>query len=222
MAAWKKRGAIVMRNGEAFPLVDCIILAVKPSDFSALEINISPSTFVISVMAGVSIATIRKKLSVRSVARVMMNIAAEHGGGLAVWHAPKVSTIERGIIRAICVEAGRAQEVAREADVDRATVILGSGPAFLLRAFADLTVAASSLSISRKDAVRMTLSAFAVAQLLSTKESDPERLIARIASKGGTTEAGLRVFDGAKTRATWSNAVRAAYTRAAALRKSAQ
>jgi len=223
VAAWKSRGAIVVRNGQQFPATDIIILAIKPNDFSTVGIRVVPSTLVISVMAGVSIATIREKLGAHNVVRTMMNIAADHGTGLAVWYAPSSVEAEgRRIARAICAAAGEAQEVTREVDIDRATVILGSGPAFLLRALSNFSAAAHGLMISRKDAARMTQSALAAAQLLAMKESDIDMLVARIASKGGTTEAGLQVFDDAKMSAIWNKAIRAAYGRARALQKNIQ
>ncbi len=222
VAAWKRRGAIVMLNDEVFPPVDIMLLAVKPKDFSTVEITVSMSTLVISVMAGVSVATMRKKLRVRKIVRMMTNIAAEHGAGLAVWHGPSIDAAGRRLVRAICQAAGQAREVMREADIDRATVILGSGPAFLLRTLNDLTEAACRIGLSTQNAAQMAHSAFAAAEMLSTKESNTKRLIERIASKGGTTEAGLMVFKKAKTSAVWDAAVRIAYARTEALRKNAQ
>jgi len=222
VAAWRRRGAVVIRDGRNFPPTGIILLAVKPSDFSTVEMKIPPSTLIISVMAGVSIVSIRKRFGVRKVVRIMMNIAAEHGAGLAVWYAPSIDAAGRRIVRAICQTAGQAREIMREADIDRATVILGSGPAFLLRVLSDLTEAACCIGLSSQNASQMARSAFAAAQMLATKESNSKRLIDRIASKGGTTEAGLIMFSNAKTGALWDKAVRAAYARAEALRKSAQ
>ncbi len=222
VSAWKKRGAIVIRKGEEFPPTDFMLLAVKPSDFSKVQMKVQSSTCIISVMAGVSIATMSKKFGGCTVVRLMMNISAEHGAGLAVWYAPSVDPGVRRVVRAIGEGAGKERELTRETDIDRATVILGSGPAFILRALNDLSEAASRIGLSHKDAIEMAHSALAAAQILSVKESNTKRLIERIASKGGTTEAGLLTFDAAKTSPVWAKAVRMAYARAEALRKNAQ
>ncbi len=214
-----RAGALVTNKSEVLHEADIIILAVKPKDFVASDFVAKPSALVISVMAGVSITAIRKKLGVSQVARIMTNTAAEFGKGYAVWTAPKCTQAELAFVRALCISCGKERKVEDEADIDRATIILGSGPAFLLRAFEDFTAAARSLGISEDEAKNMSESVLEALYALSTRERDTKALISRIASKGGTTEAGLNVFAEASTPRIWRKAFRTAYSRARALRK---
>lgn len=218
---WKKRSVTIVDDGDLSD-ADVVLISVKPKDFRGAKITTAQSALIISVMAGVSAATISKKLGAQRVARIMMNISAKDGGSLAVWHAPRMSAAHRRIVRTLCAASGAAQEVVREAGIDKATVILGSGPAFLIHALQCLASAARGIGVPRKDALRMASSAFAAASQLLVDESNTYALITRIASKGGTTEAGLNVLNKAKANDIWHSAIRSAYARADVLRKSTE
>lgn len=216
-APWKKRTELVY-DGD-LSACGIVLLAVKPKDFQNATIVVASSALVMSVMAGVPIASIRTKLGVRDVARVMMNIAAEHGRSLAVWHAPQMSAARKKAVRALCTAAESEREVKSEDAIDQATIILGSGPAFLLKHVQYFTDAAQSIGIAKGDALDMARSALAAAHFLLANEPSSEVLITRIASRGGTTEAGLNTFEMEHQDGTWESAVKNAYRRAKELQK---
>lgn len=217
-----RKGASVGNDSSRIAAVDVIFLAVKPKDFLTADIHVRASTLVISVMAGISIQTIRKKLGADKVIRIMTNTAAEFGKGYTVWTAQssKLTSADRKMVQALCVATGKGREVAKEADIDRATVILGSGPAFILDAISSFIDGARALKLSQKEAEDMVIGALEGAQMLLTQDRDMLRIIQRITSKGGTTEAGLLVFKNAETNKIWRRALRSSLERAHLLRKS--
>lgn len=219
---WQKHAVEVVYDGDV-TAADVVLLAVKPRDFREAEVAVSPSALVVSVMAGVSVASIRKKLGAPSVARIMMNIAAEHGHSLAVWYAPCLDNDNRERVRAICIASGEALEVASEDAIDQSTVVLGSGPAFMLHTLELMTDAARDIGVPRDSAIKMARAAFGAAHLIISKGPSIgiKELITRIASKGGTTEAGLCVLETTDQRAVWVEASHAAYRRAKELQVTA-
>lgn len=220
-APWKKRTVETVHDGD-LTAADIVLLAVKPKDFREAEIAVAPSALIVSIMAGISVASIRNKLGVQCVARIMMNIAAEHGHSLAVWYAPRIDKATKRRVYALCAASGEALEVAKEDVINQATVVLGSGPAFLLEALQHLADAAREIGIPRENATKMARAAFDAAHVVVSKEPSMgiRTIIAKIASKGGTTEAGLHALKMADQRAAWIEASRAAYRRAKELQKS--
>lgn len=80
---------------------------------------------------------------------------------------------------------------------DAVTALAGSGPAFLYRFIDALAAAGEALGIAPAQAARMAL-ATAEGAALTAAASDlaPAALADRVASKGGSTRAGLDVLDG--------------------------
>jgi pyrroline-5-carboxylate reductase len=73
----------------------------------------------------------------------------------------------------------------------------GAGPAFLFRYLDALAAAGASLGLPADQAARIaTAMVEGAAALAASSPEPPSELARRVASPGGTTEAGLKVLDG--------------------------
>src|ERR1700756_5496129 len=115
--------------------VDMLVVAVKPQSFreagAALKAFTGPSTLVVSIMAGTTLASLEAVCG-GSVVRAMPNTPAAIGRGITVAvAAKKVSAAQRAIADALLRATGSVEWVAGESLMDAVTAVSGSGPAYV-------------------------------------------------------------------------------------------
>jgi len=185
---------------------DAIVLAIPPQvfvDFAATARSRIPKNApIISVMAGIRIATISDALGGNQVVRTIPNIPAEIGRGLTVFYAPSSVTPEtlkrtHKILSAI----GTSMRVGNEEMVDPATAICGGGPAFVSY-FADaFCTFAEAQGFSQDEAIRLTTEVFrGTAELIATSRRSPRALCREVMTPGGTTERGIAAFEAGRLK----------------------
>lgn len=207
-------------NIEAAHKADILILAVKPQHareaLSALRAGVRKGQLVISIMAGVPIAMIQKKLGINSIVRSMPNTPAQIGCGVVVWHAAaRVSKEQKQEARAIFAALGYEQEVENEDIIDKATAVSGSGPAYVFYFASCLIDAARALGFSETTARQLVAHTLAgSSQLLLQSKDAPSVLQQRVTSKGGTTEAAFKTIIPHHIEKIWKIACKNAYKRA--------
>lgn len=196
---------------------EIIILAVKPQDLSALaeevKEKIGEHAIIVSIAAGVTIEKIKKLFGREKIVRVMPNIGLSVGEGISAWKSFGLSSPDLEKAQALLNDLSENFEVVGEGDIDAVTAISGSGPAYFFLFAQALEKSARALGLNEKQArvlVEKTLSASASLQ----KGKSYEELISAIASKGGTTEAALRVFNERQLSQIVEDASKAAYNRA--------
>lgn len=200
-----------------------VILAVKPQDaqevLKAIRPIVTPRTLIISIMAGVSTRLIRDVTKTRAVVRVMPNLPFSVGSGFSVWfRLQSVKENHRSFVRSLLTLGGREMEVGREALLDVATAVSGSGPAYVFTFVDDLISAAMRLGLRRSVAETMVIETVRGGlALLETSRERPDVLRRRVTSKGGTTELAIRVLNHARVRDIWISAIQAAWQRAKTL-----
>ncbi len=192
-----------------------ILLAVKPQQFpeaiSDIAGQITSRHLVISIAAGIQLGWLQKKLPKAAVIRVMPNLPATVGCGFSAIAAGKRATRHHRQIA--CELFGAVGEIIElpEHLFDAITAVSGSGPAYVFWLVQAWEKAAVSLglspSIARK-AVYATLKGSN--SLLSRSAADASELIKRVASKGGTTEAALKVLEKNRAQAYFIEALKAA------------
>ena len=105
-----------------------------------------------------------------------------------------------------------------ESDLDAVTAVSGSGPAYVFYVLEALEQAARELGFPTADARRLAYATVAGTMTLAQQsDADPAALRAQVTSKGGTTEAALRVLDQREVKAAYAAAIEAAGARAAEL-----
>jgi pyrroline-5-carboxylate reductase len=186
-------GRWTQNNQQLTETSDVVIIAVRPEQFSSVGIAAS-GKFVISVMAGVSAATIRGRTGCDRIVRAMPNAAVSIGGSYTPWFATTaVTRDDKGFVQALFEACGSADEVSREADLDYFVGLTGSGPAFpalLAKAMIDHAVSKGFDPDLARRAVRGVV--VAASQLLATEGNEASELVQTFIDYRGTTAAALQ------------------------------
>lgn len=209
---------------ERFPNVEVLgdiaptegaVVAVKPDDVRAACEALAGTKRVLSIAAGVPIATLEAALGRgTAVVRAMPNTPALVGAGAAAIAGGRDAT-DDDLVWAESI-LGAVGEVVRvpEALLDAVTGLSGSGPAYVFLV-AEALIDAGVLNGLPRDvsAALVTQTILGAARLLAETGEGPEALRAQVTSPGGTTAAGLHVLESAGVRAAFLDAVSAATAR---------
>ncbi|MFT3687307.1 MAG: pyrroline-5-carboxylate reductase [Phycisphaerales bacterium] len=202
---------------------DIVILAVKPQDFDILAQAIKPflkdSQIVFSVMAGITISKLEARLACSKIVRSMPNIPTQIGMGMTVFSASaNVDRKELFIIQNLINTTGKSVYVENEKLINAATAISGSGPAYVFYFMQSMIRAAVDLGFSESEAELLVNQTFMGSVAIQNSSSlSNEQWIAKVASKGGTTEKALQVFEKGLLQKSIVDAVKAANDRASEL-----
>ena len=186
----------VTDNKEVASKAKIIFLSVKPQDMQHLlnEIasDVTNDKLVVSIAAGVPVKKISAKLSAK-IARVMPNTPFMVGEGMsAVTFSSSFTDREKKRVRDLLECAGRCIEMG-ERNFDAVTAVSGSGPAFYAVMVDAMIDAGVKEGLDRKHAELLaTQTMLGTAKMLRDKNLTPKQLVEMVASKGGTTEAGLK------------------------------
>ena len=179
---------------------DLIILAVKPQDAPALFDSIrsltEPQQVFLSIMAGVKVETISEGLGVTKIIRAMPNLPAQIGMGMTAYTASEdVTRIELVMVQNLLSTTGKAIYVDQESAIDATTAISGSGPAYVFYFMDALMTAARGMGFSESEAELLVSQTFrGTVELYSKSNFSCEEWIAKVSSRGGTTEAAMRTY----------------------------
>jgi len=145
----------VTDNRQAASAGRIVVLSVKPQTVRKVlpEIRdaLASDSLIISIVAGTPIRVIRKGLSIAKIVRAMPNTPGQIGRGMTVWTAtPEVDELGRRQAQAILGALGRELYVGDEGDLDRATALSGTGPAYIFLFMEALIDAGVHLGFSRR------------------------------------------------------------------------
>ncbi|GAA4052067.1 pyrroline-5-carboxylate reductase family protein [Parerythrobacter jejuensis] len=194
-------GAQMVTQWPAHPF-DVVLLGVKPHMLDdvapGLKDAVGPETVVISVLAGVELASLRDRFAdAAAIVRFMPNLACALGKSPNALVAEGLSEAGKVDITALAQELGSAEWLESEGDFDLVTALAGSGPGFTYRFIDALAAAASRLGLEEQQAGRLALQMVEGASALAARsEFSPGELAQRVASPGGMTQKGLDVLDG--------------------------
>lgn len=196
-----------------------VVLAVKPQAFASLAGDLcdglAPEQLVLSIMAGVRLATLTDGLGTGRVVRAMPNMPAQVGRGVAVWMGGSgTNGADRALAARLLGALGTEIEVAAEDAIDAATAVHGSGPAYVFLVAEAWLEAAQDLRLDHTTAetlVRETLAGSV--KLWEASGQDPATLRAAVTSPGGTTEAAIQALEARGLREAFKAALQAAYQR---------
>ncbi|MBA3897630.1 MAG: pyrroline-5-carboxylate reductase [Sphingomonadaceae bacterium] len=152
----------------------------------------SEGALVVSILAGTTIETLKALFpKARRVVRAMPNLPVALGKGVVAMHGVRDPQVE-----ALMTPLGLVEWIDDEAHFDAVTALAGSGPAFLYRFIDALAKGGTALGIGADQAARLALATVEGAAALAVRsDATPAELAERVASKGGSTRAGLDVLD---------------------------
>lgn len=215
VAAWRAGG------GGA----DTLMIGIKPQMLSGAAADIAaaldPATRVVSLLAGARIDDHRAALpTARCILRAMPNTPVRVGRGVVALAAePSADDADRAAVDALMAPLGTTLWLDDESQFDLVSAFTGSGPGFVYRLIDAYAAAGARLGLSRDTADAMARATFDGAlALLAASDEAPADLGARVASKGGMTQAGFDVLDDdGRLIALFADTLRAARDRGAAL-----
>lgn len=202
---------------------DMIILAVKPQVLPSVLPdlkNVSEKTTLLSVAAGITLATLEEALPNNSWYRAMPNTPVAVGAGMTAIASGSKGTEARGAdVKALFEAIGEAVLVS-EADLDRLGALSGAGPGYCFVIMDALADAGVRIGLPRALAIRAAAQTLLGAGLMAVNTgSHPAVLRDQVTSPGGTTIAGIAAMEAGGLRSAIQSGVVACYDRSNELGK---
>lgn len=196
-----------------------VLVAVKPymvADLlSEIADALAPGTIVVSVAAGVTIATFERMLPATvSVIRSMPNTPALVGRAVTGLSAgSRSSDDDLTMVRRLFETVGEVVEVP-ESQLDALSAISGSGPAYVFYLIEQFTAAAIEKGFSAEQAATLVNGTFVgAARLLEASDTSPAELRRQVTSPKGTTERAVAVLETGGIKELFDSATDAAVAR---------
>jgi pyrroline-5-carboxylate reductase len=203
---------------EAAATADIVLLAVKPQQVTeacGAIAAVMPGRTLVSILAGISIATLATRSGTSRVIRVMPNTPCLVGRGVSVLcGSPEVPPDVAARVTQLLGAVGAVHE-ADESLMNAVTGLSGSGPGFLALVVEALTDGGVQAGLPRPLALGLAVQTLVgTGELLDQTGEEPAVIRDRVSSPGGTTLAGLAVLDARGVREALAAAVVAASARA--------
>ena len=203
---------IIKRTYESFNIDNKkLILCVKPANIQEVGLRLKGvASELYSVLAGTTISSLKDNIKSKFTVRVMPNLAASIEESMTTLTGDielKKESLE--LFKSI----GQTLWLSSEKELDIATAVAGSGPAYLALIHEALCDGAVKQGMKRSDAMAVTNGLFeGFGKLIPTIH--PALLKDGVMSPGGTTAAGYAALEEGNVRASCIDAIEEAYKRA--------
>jgi len=191
-----------------------VLFCVKPANVEEVAGKLKGKARVIfSVLAGTTVEKLKKNLDTDAVVRTMPNLAASVGKSMTTLTGDASYKEEaQRLLGAI----GETLWLDSEKEIDIATALAGSGPAYLALIAEALADGAVKQGLKREHAMAVMRGLFDGFGTL-IQEVHPSLLKDGVMSPGGTTAAGYGALETGNVRAACMDAIEKAYKRATEL-----
>jgi pyrroline-5-carboxylate reductase len=180
---------------------DAVLLGVKPQALDQIAPQlvgrVGAETVLLSILAGVELDTLTARFpDAGGIVRIMPNLAAAIGKSPMALAGRGLDEAGREAVTGLLKPLGTPEWLESESLFDAVTALTGCGPAFVYRFIDALAAGAVALGVGNAQAQRLALATAEGAALLAAASPDaPGELARRVASPGGSTQAGLDVLD---------------------------
>jgi pyrroline-5-carboxylate reductase len=185
-----------------------IIFCVKPANLQEVGAKLTgKANEVYSVLAGTTVESLKENINANATVRVMPNLAASVGESMSTLTGDeKLKEKACKLFEAI----GQTLWLGSEKELDIATAVAGSGPAYLALIHEALCDGAVKQGMKRTDAIAVTNGLFkGFGDLIGS--THPALLKDGVMSPGGTTAAGYSALEEAGVRSGCIKAVEEAF-----------
>jgi pyrroline-5-carboxylate reductase len=194
-------GGEALSNEEVARRADAIVLAVKPAALDAVAPALQDAAEIVSVLAATPLARLREAFPDALILRTMPNVGVEVRQGVICMAGDALSP---GVGAALEYIAHLVE--IDEADFDAATAVMGCAPAYLALAVEAIGDAGAADGLDPALARELIVeTAAGTAELL--RHRTPADVQRAVASKGGSTEAGLEELERLDARGAFAAAV---------------
>ena len=191
-----------------------VMLCVKPANVEEIATKLSGKAKVIySVLAGTTLQKLKENLNPHAVVRTMPNLAASVNRSMTTLTGDiEFQKEAEELLEAI----GSTRWLSSEKEIDIATALAGSGPAYLALMAEALADGAVKQGLKRDDAMAIMRGLFGgFGDLI--QDIHPALLKDGVMSPGGTTAAGYGALEDGNVRSACIGAIEKAYKRATEL-----
>jgi pyrroline-5-carboxylate reductase len=211
-----------VRDAGAAPRM--IVLAFKPQQLDEIAPELAPwitsKTIIVSLLAGVEAASLRRRFGKGLIVRATPNLPVAVRRGVVALHS--LDDIEAGLLKQLSdvfAALGFAMWTESEAAFAAIGAVAGAGPAYVARFIDALADAGAKQGLSRALASTIALeTVLGTAWMAASTKETMDEIAGRVASPRGTTESGLAVLDrDAALQALVGKAIDAARRRGAEL-----
>ena len=214
-----KKSILELKNLKNFYF---IILAVKPVDLNSVliqlnNLEINKNISLISVIAGKKITSIKNKIGIsKNIFRVMPNMPASIGESMnCIVSSKKTNVLKKKEVIKLFSYSGKTLFFNNEDQIDRVTAISGSGPGFIFNLIDAFEKAAVKLGFTKEIAKILVEQTFKGSiDLLINNNISAQDLVKMVATKGGTTEAGLKIMNKNNLHKTFVELTKQSYKKA--------
>ena len=211
-ALHERWGIATSTDPQVLSTVPWVVLAVKPSQWEALPLELSAENSLISIMAGVSYASLKNRFSTVRVMRWMPNLNQRIGYGItAVFDPESIFDQTPEALRSGALFCPLDQE----SQLAPFTALFGSGPAYIfqwLQCWEDQGRAWGFSAEKIKSLTQHLLCGSA--KLWAHSAQNGNELADQVTSAGGVTAEARAVLEQAKVWETWRQALIAAEKKA--------
>jgi pyrroline-5-carboxylate reductase len=200
-AAQVPEGCEALPDLAALPADALVLLAVKPQRIAEASATLRPhlgaGSVVVSIAAGVTLATLRTMLGdqVRLV-RAMPNTPVAIGQGVTgAFAGDDIDAATRSQVEALFRSTGSFAWLGNEAQIDLVTAISGSGPAYFFRFAEALAEAGVHAGLERDTAYELARATLVGSGGLAIEGASLSTLREEVTSPGGTTFAALQAMN---------------------------
>jgi pyrroline-5-carboxylate reductase len=196
LAGADPRVSILGSNRELASTCDLVFLCVKPIEAKHVLLDIvpalSPEAHLVSIVGGYTRVRL-EKLFAGKISLVTPTLVSELGRGVTLaCHNSQVSEADRSRLEGLLAPLGLITSLP-EGEMELASIVASCGPALfaaMAREFAHAAKQVSSLDAATINAIASE-TLLGTAKLLTEGGMGFDELIARVATKGGTTEVGV-------------------------------
>ena len=185
-----------------------VILCVKPANLQEVGLRLGGvANELYSVLAGTTILDLKENIKSNFTVRVMPNLCASIGESMTTMTGDEELRKEA---QELFKSIGQTLWLSSEKELDIATAVAGSGPAYLSLIHEAFCDGAVKQGMKRADAIKVTNGLFkGFGDLIAT--THPAILKDSVMSPGGTTAAGYAALEKGSVRSSCIDAIEKAY-----------
>ena len=177
-----------------------IVLGFKPQQLDELARELTPwvtsKTIIVSLLAGIEVASLRKRFPKGTLVRASANLPVAVRRGVVALHGGGMDDAAHKQLSDLFAALGFAMWTETEKSLAAIGAVAGAGPAYVARFIDALAQAGVEQGLPKELAATIALeTVFGTAWLAASKGEPMDSVARRVASPNGTTEAGLAVLD---------------------------
>ncbi len=195
---FKAKGVNILNSAnEICEQAEIVLLGVKPQFYAEIleKITNYNCKIVMSIMAGIKVATLKKAIkSDVGIVRMMPNTPCQIGKGVVAMCFDGICDDDRAFITALMGGCGSTLEI-NDNQFDAVTSVSGSGPAYVYMFAEGLIQGGMAGGLSYEQSRLLALKTIeGTAMLASNSQLSTDVLVEKVCSKGGTTIEAVNSF----------------------------